>query len=278
VRGRLLITAGALALLVSFPAAAEEGGTTVWQGKVVIRGKKVIPRGDRLVIRPGTTVLFAFLDEDGDGTGESGLFIAGSVTANGTVEAPVVFAALDGEGPGRWDTVQIEEAEPSRLTNCVFRNARWALHVHFTDLILEESRFEENEGGVRFRGGPMVIRRSVFAGNGTALRWWESSPEIVSNLFAGNGTALFSREGSTGGVVTGNNFTGSRDYHVKLGELQAKDLDARGNWWGTTDRTRIEELVYDGGDDSYLGRVIFEPLAGAPLLAPPAGNPAAPPQ
>jgi len=254
---------------------APPGKTTVWEGKVVIRGKKIIPPGETLVIRPGTTVLFEYVDTDGDGLGESGIFIAGAVTATGTADEPVVFAPLEGPlRPGLWDTMQIEEGGPSRLTGCRFTGARWALHVHLTDLLLEENRFEGNEGGIRFRGGPMVIRRNVFENNGTALRYWESAPQIVGNVIAGNGTGVFSREGSTGGLITGNDFSDNRDYHVKLGELQEEDVAATGNWWGTTDGERIGELIYDRADASYLGRVLYEPFSAAPLSPVPtaAGN------
>jgi parallel beta-helix repeat protein len=256
-------------------AASPEENVTVWEGKVVIRGKKVIPRGETLLIRPGTTVLFDYVDSDGDGLGESGIFIAGAVTAAGTAEEPVVFAPLKGPlRPGLWDTIQIEEGGTSHLAGCRFTGARWALHVHLTDLLLEKSRFEGNEGGIRFRGGPMVIRGNVFRNNGTALRYWESAPEIVGNVISGNGTGIFSREGSAGSVITGNDFSGNRDYHVKLGELQEKDVAATGNWWGTGDGNRIGELIYDRADASYLGRVIYEPFAPAPLLPMPsaAGN------
>lgn len=275
---RLFAPALAALLLAGCAAGdtpASQGKVTVWEGKVVVRGKKVIPVGETLLIRPGTTVLFDYVDSDGDGFGESGLFIAGAVTAAGTAAEPVVFAPLAGPlRPGLWDTIQIEEGGASRLTACRFTGARWALHAHFTDLLLEESRFEGNEGGVRFRGGPMVIRRNVFTGNGTALRFWESSPEITGNVFTGNGTAIFSRQGSAGGTITGNDFFDNRDYHIKLGELQEEDVAATGNWWGTVDGTRIGELIYDRADDSYLGAVIYEPFAPAALSPVPsaAGN------
>ena len=40
------------------------------------------------------------------------------------------------------------------------------------------------------------------------------------------------RECSPRVVLRGNNFRASADYHVKLGEAQPEDVDARGNWWG----------------------------------------------
>jgi hypothetical protein len=66
-------------------------------------------------------------------------------------------------------------------------------------------------------------------------------------------------------VVTGNNFFSSSDYHVKLGESQAADVDARDNWWGTDRREEIERLIFDREDAGYLGRVRYDPPASGPL-------------
>ena len=51
----------------------------------------------------------------------------------------------------------------------------------------------------------------------------------------------------------------------QLGELQEKDVDARYNYWGTGRREQIEERLYDRGDVSYLGRVLYDPPEERPF-------------
>jgi len=227
----------------------------------------VVAAGERLVIRPGTRVLFAFCDENGDGAGDSRIEVRGSIVARGTKEAPIEFARgkpAPSDAAG-WDSVLIEDAASADFSRCRFAGAQQAVHAHRTPLVVEDCRFESNGIGLRFTGGPVAIRRNRFVGNGTAVRYWESSPEVVANEFAGNATAIFIREGSARSVVTGNNFLSSADYHLKLGESQAADVDARGNWWGTSRREEIERLIFDREDAAYLGRVRFDPPAPAPL-------------
>ena len=65
-------------------------------------------------------------------------------------------------------------------------------------------------------------------------------------------------------VVTGNNFSTSADYHIKLGEAQAADVEAPGNWWGTVRSEEIEWLIFDRRDAGYLGRVRYDPPAAGP--------------
>jgi hypothetical protein len=65
--------------------------------------------------------------------------------------------------------------------------------------------------------------------------------------------------------VRNNNFIGNLDYHIKLGELQAADVDARFNYWGESDPERREEKLFDRKDASYLGRVIHEPAEATPF-------------
>jgi nitrous oxidase accessory protein NosD len=256
-----LVAVGGGCALARWPARE-----IVWQGEQVVRGTLVVAAGERLVIRPGTRVLFAFVDENGDGAGDSRIVAKGSVIARGTAAAPIEFAPQkpDGAGAAGWDAVLIEDAAQAQFTYCRFVGAQQAIHAHRTPLTVEDSRLEGNGIGIRFTGGPVAIRRSRFVSNGTAIRYFESSPEVVGNEFERNATALFIREGSARSVVTGNNFVSSSDYHVKLGEAQAADVDARGNWWGTDRREEIERLVYDREDAAYLGRVLYEPPAPAP--------------
>jgi hypothetical protein len=246
------------------PRAAQQS-EVVWQGAVRVTGRQEIPAGTTLVIRPGTRVVFGWWDENGDGKGDAALVVRGGIRAEGTPGAPVVFEAEAGAPLPGWGEIRVEDGTRAEFVRCRFSGAQWAVHVHRTPLRVAACTFERNEWGVKFTGGPVEIRESLFRGNGTAVRYWESDPLVEGNRFDGNGTAIFCREGSRGTVLRGNNFAGSADYHVKLGELQAGDVEAAGNWWGTDREARIEELLFDREDESYLGRVLFRPFATQPL-------------
>ncbi len=244
---------------------AAPASTTVWAGTVHVRGVETVPEGTTLEIRPGTRVLFAFQDLDGDGQGDAGIVVEGSLLAVGTPEEPILFEPEDGSvASAGWGEIRIESPRRSRFTHCRIRGAQTALHSHFSPLQVEWCTVEANLVGVRFRGDPVRIRDSLFSGNGTAIRYWESSPEILANVIRDNDTGIFCRQGSPATVLRGNSLLDNRDYHIKLGELQARDVDARYNYWGTGDSGEIEEKIFDRGDVAYLGRVIYEPRQSRP--------------
>lgn len=241
-------------------------GERVWEGEITVSRGEEVKEGERLVIRPGTRVIFPFYDDDSDGWGDSGILVRGTIVARGTEREPILFEPeRRDDKPGLWGSIRIESGGMATFSHCRFRGAQWALHVHFTPLTVEASRFAGNVGGVKFRGGPIRIYSNDFTGNGTAVRYWESDPEIISNIFRENGTALFCREGSKRSLLRGNNFLGSVDYHIKLGELQEEDVDARYNYWGTGRAAQIEEKLYDRGDVAYLGRVLYDPPEERPF-------------
>lgn len=258
------LVAGAGCAHIGQPAVRE----IVWQGEVTIRGSVVIAAGERLVIRPGTRVHFAFGDENGDGAGDSRITVKkGSILARGKADAPIEFAPAKPGSPGAagWDALLLEDAESAEFAQCRFSGAQQAVHAHRTPLTVEDCRFEGNGIGLRFTGGPVTIRRNRFVANGTAVRYWQSSPVVEANVFEGNETGVFIREGSARSVVAGNNFFSSMDYHIKLGESQAAAVDASDNWWGSDRREEIERLIYDREDAGYLGRVQYDPPAPGPL-------------
>jgi hypothetical protein len=263
-----MVCTAVLAVIVFSVSGCVHGGRPaareiVWEGLVTVRGSVVIAAGELLAIRPGTRVSFAFIDENGDGVGESRIVVHGGIRARGREDAPIEFSPerpVDAGAAG-WVEVLVEDASGAEFTHCRFSGAQQAVHAHRTPLAIEDCLFEGNGIGLRFTGGPVVVRRSRFAANGTAIRYWESSPEIVANDFEGNGTGVFVREGSTHSVMSGNNFQSSTDYHVKLGELQTADIEAQGNWWGTIRPEEIERLIFDREDADYLGRVRYDPPA-----------------
>lgn len=265
-RGLSLCAAASVLLAGCALGPTLEHADREWKGNVPVRGVEIVPEGTTLVIHPGTKVRFAFLDKDGDGWGDAGLRVEGRILALGTRENPIVFEAGAGDGlPGRWGEILLESKESSAFRNCRFSGAQWALHSHFTSLRVESSLFRDNNGGMKFRGDPVEIYGNTFAGNGTAIRYWESSPEIISNSIRENGTGIFARLGSDSSLVRNNNFIGNLDYHIKLGELQDADVDARFNYWGGDDPERLEEKFFDREDVSYLGRVIHEPAEATPF-------------
>lgn len=273
-RERFRFLAAIIAVVALIWSGCVHGGRPVareivWQGEVTIQGSVVIDAGERLVIRPGTRVLFAFQDENGDGAGDARITVKGSIQARGTEAAPIEFASSNPgpAGAAGWNEVLVEDAERAEFAHCRFGGAQQAVHTHRTPLVVEGCLFEYNGIALRFTGGPVVIRRNRFVANGTAVRYWESSPVVEANVFERNETAVFIREGSARSVVTGNNFVSSADYHLKLGESQAADVDARDNWWGTDRREEIERLIFDREDVDYLGRVRYDPPASAPWRA-----------
>lgn len=69
--------------------------------------------------------------------------------------------------------------------------------------------------------------------------------------------------------VNSNNLRGnSTMYAVRVIGSDEFEIDATDNWWGTTDETAIEEMIYDYWDDFTLPRVVFEPFATDPFPVP----------
>ncbi len=50
-----------------------------------------------------------------------------------------------------------------------------------------------------------------------------------------------------------------------MGNRQLSDLPVQGNWWGSAQKERIEETIFDGDDVPGLGKVIYSPFAKEPF-------------
>lgn len=240
--------------------------SATWSGPVRLVRPLVVARSATLTLLPGTRVFFDLPVPSSDGDRRPWMLVTGSLLAAGTPEQPIVFSPVEPTRNDADDMVKVENAKSVLLRHCVFERGPWALHAHESPLEVSSSVFRANYGGVRFQGGRVTLRANRFERNTLAVRCLKTSPVVEENGFTGNLTGLFFREEVKGAVVRRNNFD-DVEYDVKLGEGQADDVDAAGNWWGPRGGPPPAERVYDGADAPGLGRVKVDPPLAAAFVA-----------
>ena len=224
-----------------------------WHGDISIGDRLTVDPGAELVISPGTRVLFAK---------NAGLTVRGRIIAQGDTNAMIAFTSAGETSAGAWDEILIDHAAGSVFTNCVFQHATWALHSHFTDLKVAGCSFTRNYGGMRFTSGPLEVRQSFFGSNEIGIRAFRGSALITGNTIEANRIGIFVREKGGGLTVRKNNIAANVDYNIRLGDLNAEDVDARDNWWGGP---APAEKIYDARTEPGIGLVRYEPYAKQPF-------------
>ncbi|MHB8763395.1 MAG: outer membrane protein assembly factor BamB family protein [Deferrisomatales bacterium] len=224
----------AVALLAGCAAAPQPGAPRdlVWEGEVRIEDDLVVPRGTRLVLRPGTTVRFAFADRDGDGWGDVSLRVEGDLVAQGTPAAPVVCpSAAEPAEPGAWGEVRIDFGR-FELGYAVVEGSTRGLHAHFSRGRVSDSVFRRNVDGTRLGESTVEVTHCLFYGHpGKALNARRCRNRVHRNLFRHNRSAIFLFEADGGSSFEGNAFRGN-DVPFRLGDFFEGRVLAPGNDWG----------------------------------------------
>lgn len=127
-----------------------------------------------------------------------------------------------------------------------------------SDIVIENNRIQGNSAG---RGGGLYVAYSAGAIEGN---------KIISNSASSKGGGIFFRDVGTGypkQKINRNNFKNNTDYAIYRDPSYpgSADIDAAHNYWGTTDKSEIEDKIYDYYDDISLGKVIFKPIATEPF-------------
>ena len=242
----------------------------IWQDVVFIEGNVILSPGTHLTILPGTKVLFLEAEDHGSFNEHpyfkgSELIVRGRITAIGSPEEPIVFAAADSAGgPGSWGAVNIEESPEAIFEYCIFRQADSAVHSRDSHVYIEQSVFESNLVGVRFHDTEMLIEKNLFLKNDAAVRFHFGSPVICENVFTENNVNLFVTSHPRDYHIENNSFGRPLEYHVVFGEEVPEDVKMPRNHWQPTPAGELEELFFDGTRSDYLGRVIYSPRRTTP--------------
>jgi len=223
---------------------------TLWHGDIGIDKTINVSPGTHLAIMPGTRALFSQ---------GAGLHVKGRITAIGEKKKDITFTS---PGSEPWDEILLDHADGSEFTGCIFENATWALHVHFTRLKVEGCTFINNYGGMRFRSGPVEITRSSFRENDIGLRSTAGSALIEGNSITANRIGIFVREQGRLSIRK-NNIFANGEYNMRLGDFNEADVDARDNWWGNDSPA---DRIFDAATEPGIGTVHYEPYAQQPFM------------
>ncbi|MBU0484623.1 MAG: right-handed parallel beta-helix repeat-containing protein [Proteobacteria bacterium] len=260
---------------------------TVWSGEIIVDGVVVVGREATLTIKPGTRIRFRKKDLNNDQIGDSEIRVLGRLIARGTPEEIITFASAEPVPTSKdWSYVMIfTSGQENFIQYCSFQHAFTGLQVHFSVARIADSTFTDNFEGLRFGRGELTIEHNRFSHNDVGIRFtrMEGPATIRQNEITDNRLGIFlvpsgqnimdffepdrsGRAWNTGHLmITANNIFNNSWYDLDLGEKQFWNLEAAGNWWGTTDHNQISAKMFAHQRDPALGKVLYQPTATAKI-------------
>lgn len=220
-----------------------------WNNSVHISDQVEARSGTTLTIAPGTKVYFS--------KGAGMKISSARLIASGKKDRRITFTSFEKSDGSHWDEILLEHADGSVISYCDIQYAAWGIHSHFTALKVSNTRFIKNQGGMRFRSGPVEITGSLFKENGIGIRAFMANALIEKNDIYGNETGIFVREGGGGLTIRRNNIYSNTNFNIRAGDFNTEDINAKENWWQTADPAGT---IYDARKESGIGTVAFEPV------------------
>lgn len=123
-------------------------------------------------------------------------------------------------------------------------------------------------GGIYLRGKAIVEKNLISNNTGVGINA-EGELDISHNVITQN--AGVGVEISNANVVI--NYCNFYDNEYAVRNNTSSEIDAKNNWWSTTDALRINQKIYDFFDEENLGKVLYNPFlmspdTDAPVIAP----------
>ncbi len=230
------------------------GGSTFTISNNTIRNNRATQSGGGLFVDRGPGLIVDnIIAENSAGTDGGGIWrgctdvrCLGSTT--GLLDGNVVTGNTAGNrGGGMYVYGSQKDITNNTITgNTVGRNAASTVEgagLYVSGSVSAPIRIEGNEisgnrtVGISQAGGGIAIADNV-------------QPTIRNNTIANNSADSATIEGA---ALYNGNITGR------------PDVDATGNWWGSTDQVQVEQMIWHEPDDGQRGLVVFDPLLSGPI-------------
>lgn len=254
---------------------------TAWSGDILVNGVVSVKRGATLTIEPGTTVRFRKLDRDSNGIGDGEILIEGRIIARGTAAKKIIFTSAAEQPRTRdWSYVNVLATETMNIfEHCVFEYGYSGMQIHYSNAEVRNSVFRKNSEGLHFNTVNLIAENNFISGNDVGIKFTrlEGNVLVARNEITNNGIGILFVHQHINAVdfdnlhkvleppdFIWNNIHDNTRYNFTMGDRQNIDLPITSNWWGSADREKIADSIFDKLDDEELGRAIFEPFLAMP--------------
>lgn len=252
-------------------------GNVNWRGTIVIAGDVIIEQKSRLVIEPGTKVLFEpnqDLAKSGSDKTRCEIIVRGTLIARGLPGRKIIFSS-NSSAPrmGDWYSIEFLHIRTGTLLEyCVIEYAHNGITIKNSNIIVNNCELRYNyHAGIRteVKANP-EIKNSIISENGYAGLICElgSKPVLTNNLISLNriGVVAFSlSQPNLGNMAPGENYNPGRNNIFNNEEFNFynhsnKKIFAENNYWGDENITSIALKLYDKNDNSKYGNVDYIPV------------------
>lgn len=148
------------------------------------------------------------------------------------------------------------------IVQSTFRNNTYGLYQ--TERInVSESVFEDN--GTALSGGRGKLEYTVIRNNDVGVEAFYEGFSIQSSTITGNKKGIVAGSyDSTVPSIQYSNIFGNEDWNLDV--KTQRNVNAKNNWWGTTDMEVVQGVIHDGRDQAGLGLAEIDPLLRTEIL------------
>lgn len=229
------------------------------------------------------------------------LIVRGRLLARGAPDKHITFTSAEiRPNPSDWGAINFLGSEGNLIDYVKILNAYNGVHAHGSKVEITHSEFVRNGVGISFKAeeetpgvewfgvrSVLVIRANLFAKNKGGIGYRNSDAEIshneirdnkffgiwpkdnsrarvTFNEITGNGRGVYLYQ-SQGSRFEHNNIHDNTSYNFAPAEAQDFPVEAPNNWFGSTERKRIDESIFDRHDDPELGEILIDPIRQGPV-------------
>ncbi len=224
------------------------------------------------------------------------LIIRGRLIAQGTRDNIIMFTSAERDARvADWGAINLLGSDDSIIEYCKILFAYNGVHAHSSTALISHNEFlkngvaisfkqesspqlewygrdtdvtviqndiHNNKGGINFRNAKTLISYNMIKDNKFFGLWAKekSNAYISYNDITGNYKGIYLYQAS-GLKIHFNNIYHSKEYNIAIADEQDFEVDARYNWFGTVNKEKIDERIFDKRDDPTVANILYEPIS-----------------
>jgi len=224
------------------------------------------------------------------------LIIRGRLIAQGTRDNIIMFTSAERDASvADWGAINLLGSDDSVVEYCKILFAYNGVHAHSSTALISHNEFlkngvaitfkresspdeawygkdtditvihndiHNNKGGINVRNSKTLISYNRIKDNKFFGVWLKEkcSAYISFNDIIGNYKGVYLYQAS-GLKIHFNNIYDSKQYNITIADEQDFEVDARYNWFGTTNKEKIDRLIFDRQDDPAVANILYVPIS-----------------